>query len=147
MVTKWKGAKDWYQLLLHGLVIEQGEDRCAEFCIKAQRLGKGASVEAVKHPEHGYLPFGFWYNPSEGDIAWRLEYDRRNRPACRTCGCNIPPREDDAMCEGMAALSDRLKEAESLLSYFEIDKVIAYLQKYPDAYRHPGSPGSTRSQV
>lgn len=90
MTTKWKSAKDWYQLLFKDAVIEEGEDKAAEFCIKAQQLGHGALVQSITHPHHGYEPFGFWYSPSDGDIAWRAEYDRRKPPVDLAMEINYP---------------------------------------------------------
>lgn len=79
MTTKWKGAKDWFQLTFNGGLVEEGEDKIADFCIKARLLGPGAKVQAIKHPVHGYQPFGFWYVPGEEECRWQQEYVAREK--------------------------------------------------------------------
>lgn len=45
-----------------GEVIDQGEEKVAEFCIRARELGWGASVEEIQHPTKPGTPFGFCFN-------------------------------------------------------------------------------------
>jgi hypothetical protein len=53
---------DWYLLQFKGELIDEGEAKNAEFCIRARKLGAGAVVVAVKHPVTGRAPFGFHYS-------------------------------------------------------------------------------------
>jgi hypothetical protein len=51
-----------------GSVVDQGEDRLAEFCCRAREIGPGANVHEEQHPTKPGTPFGFHYSVTETEL-------------------------------------------------------------------------------
>lgn len=53
---------------IKGRLVDQGEERTAEFCIRAREMGPHAQVEEIQHPDKPGTPFGFHYIVTEPEL-------------------------------------------------------------------------------